>query len=276
MLKSLVRKASVGFTAIVIGCTSAPPPQVGAAIASGGPARPPQSTCPAVAHLDLVRVAQERRERVLASSDPDATGFVTLPASAEALIPDDALVIIRANLPPSGLYANDVRAVVWKTTDGTWRVWRQNRNYGEPPPQQQPPPAALFGPEDSPRYQAAAEAEARHQRLIAPEERWAPQTGLVPANMVAALEAALADPCRAWDPDYYPAAQPLLHSENGNNIRVCPPDGGYYAADITEPGRARRGIGAACINATPTFRLIRMTAYVEPAPETVESPDPER
>lgn len=269
MLKSIVRKASAGITVILVACTTVSPPQVDAWVAAGGPKPPPQSACPGVAHLDLSKLEVERRERVLTSRDPQATGFVRLPASAEALIPDDALVVIRANLPPGGLYSNDLRSVVWKTVDGTWRVWRQNLNFGEtpPPPPPPPPPGAQDG---SPEYQAAMAAAERYQRLQNdPDERWPPQVGLLPAATEAALEAALADPCRAWDPDYFPYAQPLLRSEDGGRSRICPPDGGYYAADITEPGRARRGIGAACINETPTFQLIRLAAYSVPVPESL-------
>lgn len=97
------------------------------------------------------------------------------------------------------------------------------------------------------------------------QQHWPPQTGLLPAATVATLEAALADPCRAWDPDYFPYDQPLRRrDEYGNDHRLCPPDGGYYAADITEPGRPRRGIGAGCINDTPTFRIISAAAYAAP------------
>lgn len=269
MLNSIVRKASVGITVFLVACTTVSPPQVEAWVAAGRPAPPPQSACPGVAHLNLSRLEAERRESVLASRDPQATGFVRLPASAEALIPDDALIVIRANLPPRGLYSNDLRTVVWKTADGTWRVWRQNRDYGATPPPP-PPPPSLIAQEGSPEYQAAVEAVERYQRLQNdPDERWPPQVGLLPAATAAALEAALADPCRAWDPDYFPYAQPLRRSEDGGRSRICPPDGGYYTADITEPGRARRGIGSACINETPTFRLMSAAAHAMPVPESL-------
>jgi hypothetical protein len=274
MLKTIVRKASVGFTVIFVGCTTVSPPQVGAWVAAGGPAPPQQSTCQGIAHLDLTKMEVERRKSVRTSGDPEATGFVRLPASAEALIPADALIVIRANLPAGGLYSNNLRSVVWKSVDGTWRGWRQNLNYGEPmPPPPQPAPPPLPGvQEGSPEYQAAMAAAERYQVLQNnyqrlqnnPDERWPPQVGLLPAATTAALEGALADPCRAWDPDYFPYVQPLRRSEDGGRSRICPSDGGYYAADITEPGRARRGIGSACINETPTFRLISAAAYAVP------------
>jgi hypothetical protein len=218
--------------------------------------------------MDLTRVAEERAERVRQSTNPNATGFIELPASAEALIPADALIVIRANLPPGGLYQNDLRTVVWKAADGSWSAWRQNRDYGAPPPPPPPPPMPDWA-EDSPEYRAAMEERALYERMESdPDLRWPPRTGRLPDQTARTIEAAMADPCRAWDPDYFPYNQPLRRSDDGNDRRICPPDGGYYAADITEPGRARRGIGAGCINDTPTFRIISAAAYAEPEPET--------
>lgn len=258
------RATAAGLTLLVAGCASPPPPQVGAWIAAGGVQPPPQDACPGVADMDLTRAAEQRAERVARSADPNATGFVELPASAEALIPADALVVIRANLPAGGFYSNDVRSVVWKATDGTWGVWSQNRNYGAPPPPPPPPPPPGLA-EDSPEYVAAIQARVAYDRLQSdPDLRWPPRTGRLPDQTARAIEAALADPCRAWDPDYFPYDQPLRRPLDGRDVQLCPPDGGYYAADITEPGRTRRGIGASCINDTPTFQIIRATAYAEP------------
>lgn len=243
------------------GCaTVPPPPQVEAWIASGRAAPPPQDACPAVAALDLPAIVRERAERLAADppSGPDA-GFVVLPASAEALIPADALVVIRANLPPGGLYANDLRTVVWKTAGGDWRVWRQDKNYGAPPPSPPPPPPVA---PDTAEYRAW---QAEASRVRTDDERWPPQTGPLNAETAARLDAALADPCRAWDPDYFPYDQPLRRrDENGMRRRLCPPDGGYAMADITERGRPRRGVGAGCSNDTPTFALISGAAYARP------------
>lgn len=272
MLNPVTRTTAAGLVVVVAGCAAVPPPQIEAWLAAGRPHPPAQSACPGVANLNLVKMAEEPRPRFLALSNPETPGFVVLPDMAESLIPGDAEVVIRANLPPGGLYSNEVRSVVWKAADGTWHVWRQDRKLGEPPPPPPPPPPAGAA-EDSPEYQAAMEAAERHDRLQNnPDERWPPQTGRLALSTAAALEAALADPCRAWDPDYFPFAQPLRRAVNGNDSRLCPQDGGYYAADITEPGRARRGIGAACINDTPTFSLISATAYAEPAPETLTPP----
>lgn len=236
-----------------------PPPQLAAWRAAGGAEPPPQSACAAVAELDLqtieADIAAARAERALREPAADDARFVALPASAEALIPADAQVVIRANLPPGGLYQNDLRSVVWKTAEGEWRVWRQNRDYGAREPS---PP----GPAGTPAYEAW---DAERRRIKTDEERWPPETGALPAETAARIEAALADPCRAWDPDYFPWEQPLRRrDEYGMDRRMCPPDGGYYKADITEPGRVRRGIGAACINDTPTFRIISLTAYARP------------
>lgn len=263
----MTRATAMGLSLLVAGCASPPPPQVGAWIAAGGIQPPPQGACPGVAHLDLTKVAEQRAERVAQSADPNATGFVELPASAEARVPADAVVVIRANLPAGGMYSSDVRAVVWKAADGTWSLWRQSRDYGAPPPPPPPPPHPDWA-EDSPAYRAAMEERALHERTQNdPDLRWPPQMGRLPDRTVRTIEAALADPCRAWDPDYFPYAQPLLRREEGRDGRLCPPDGSYYAADITEPGRARRGIGASCINDTPTFQIISAVAYAEPEPE---------
>lgn len=257
--------ASLCLAAMTAGCATPPPPQLDAWLLSGRAAPPPQDACPAVAELDLPAVAREREARLARDGPraPDA-GFVVLPEAAEALIPADAVVVIRANLPPGGLYSNDLRSVVWKTADGVWRVWRQNKDYGAPSPQPPTPPPPP-GPEGSPEYAAWAARYLGPQRVPTDDERWPPQTGLLPAETAARLEAALADPCRAWDPDYFPYDQPLRRrNEYGTDRQLCPPDGGYYAADITEPGRARRGIGANCINDTPTYTLISTTAYARP------------
>lgn len=259
--------AMVALAVAVSGCQTTPPPQIGAWLAAGGPPPPPQVACPGVAHMDLTRLAREEAERAARSSNPEATEFVELPAAAEALIPPDAVVVIRANLPPSGLYANDLRTVVWKAADGTWGAWRQNRDYGTPPPP--PPLPPLPGMvEGSAEYRAAVEAQDLYRRTMAdPDLRWPPLAGRLPAHTAQAIEAALADPCRAWDPDHFPYAQPLRRREYGNDSRICPPDGGAYLADITEPGRPRRAVSAGCINDTPTFRIISAAAYAVPLPE---------
>lgn len=251
--------AALCVAVVPAGCaTPAPPPQVEAWLASGRGEPPPQNTCPAVADLDLVAI--EAADRAYAASRPPRppeASFIDLPASAEALIPANAQVVIRTNLPPGGLYRNDLRSAVWKTADGEWRVWRQNKNYGAEEPNHWPP-----APAGTPAYEAW---DAERRRPKTDEERWPPETGPLAAEVVARLEAALADPCRAWDPDVFPWEQPLLRrNEYGEDRRICPPDGGVYLADITEPGRPRRGIGASCINDTPTFQLISAAAYAAP------------
>lgn len=267
MTLTLRRATAAGLSLLVAGCVTTPPPQVEAWIAAGGLPPPPQGTCPGVAHMDLTKLAREQAGRLVNPRNPDDIGLISLPAAAEALIPDDALVVIRANLPPSGLYQNDLRTAVWKAADGTWGVWRQNRDYGTPPPPPPPPPAPGVA-EGSPEYRAAMEERDLYDRTMANSDlRWPPQSGRLPAETAQALEAALADPCRAWDPDRYPYDQPLRRSEDGNDRRICPPDGGAYLADITEPGRPRRPLSAGCINDTPTFRIISATAYAVPEPE---------
>ncbi|WP_029418187.1 hypothetical protein [Brevundimonas bacteroides] len=254
---------AIAVAVVLSGCQTTPLPQVEAWLAAGGAPPPPQSACPGVAHMDLNRLAEQQAGRMRNPRDPNATGFVELPASAEALIPADAVLVIRANLPPSGMYQNDLRTVVWKAVDGTWGVWRQNRNYGESPPPP-PPPPDLY-PAGSAEQQAAVEARDLYERTQRDSDlRWPPESGQLPAETAQAIEAALADPCRAWDPAHYPYDQPLRRREAGNDRRICPPDGGVYLADITEPGRPRRPIISGCINDTPTFRIISAAAYAMP------------
>ncbi|HEY1224400.1 MAG TPA: hypothetical protein VGE54_04150 [Brevundimonas sp.] len=251
------------IAAVAAACASTPPPsQVGAWLASGRPAPPPQNACGGVADIDLAAIDQ-RRQAYLATPEgaEAATRFpANLPEAAEALIPADASVVIRALLPPGGLYRNEIRSVVWKGPDGIWMMWRQNKDHGEPPPPPPPPPP----PEDSPYYATwLREFGDKPQRPPTDDERWPPISGRLSLQQAATLEAALADPCRAWDPDYYPHEVPLRRSADGWNVRPCPPDGGSYIVDITEPGRPRRGIGAACINDTPTFDIISIAAYAQ-------------
>lgn len=259
---SSIVAGALAVTVALAGCeTASVPPQVQAWIAAGGTPPPPQRACPGVAAIDLDRMARAQAAR---PRDPTTTGFIDLPASAEALIPAEAVVVIRTHLPPGGLYANDLRTAVWKMPDGAWHGWRQNRAYGTPTPPPPPPPLPEWSP-DSPEYRAAIAAEALYQRTLGePDLRWPPTSGRLPAETAEAIEVALADPCRAWDPATYPHSQPLRRRENGADTRLCPPDGGVYLADLTEPGRPRRALAAGCINDTPTFRLMRAAAYAEP------------
>ncbi len=246
------------------GCQTPPPPQVGSWIAAGGTPPPPQGACRGVAHMDLTRLAREQAGRPRDPRNPDATGFIDLPASAEALIPADALVVIRARLPATAQYQNEVLSVVWRSADGRWSGWRQDRQFGTPPPPPPPPPPPGAA-EGTPAYRAAMEARDLYERTQRdPDLRWPPRTGPLTARTVQSLETALADPCRAWDPADFPFVQPLRRRENGSDTRMCPPGGGRYLGDITEPGRPRRAISADCINDTPTYQLISATADAEP------------
>lgn len=256
--------AVAGIAAILTGCASGPPlPQVEAWLATGAPKPPSQDACPGVAALDLQAIERER-----AAVPPSemaewrASLGPLLPETAEALIPADASVVVRALLPAGGFYRNEVRSVVWKGADGVWMMWSQNKDYGAPPPPPPPPPP----PRDSEDYAAWEAAFGQFpQRQPTDDERWPPVTGRLSAQQSATLEAALADPCRAWDPDHYPAVVPLRRPVDGyEDIRPCPPDGSAYIAEITEPARPRRLIGAGCINDTPTFSIITAAAYASP------------
>lgn len=264
-LRTLAAAACIAATAA--GCAATPPlSQVDAWLASGRPVPPPQDTCSAVAAIDLAAIEKERRAWLAAHPEPavpEAPIFrTTLPEAVEAMIPADAPVVIRALLPPGGLYNSEIRSAVWKGPDGVWMMWRQSKDFSQPPSPPPPPPP----PEDSPYYASWFEAFGGMSREPpTDDQRWPPISGPLSQQQATALEAALADPCRAWDPDFYPYEVPLRRPIDGwGDFKLCPPDGGSYIVDITEPGRARRSIGAACINDTPTFQIITVAAYAHP------------
>lgn len=247
-------------------------PQIVAWTAAGGARPPPQSQCPAVANVDLAAIAREDRKaaaqaaKAAAPSDLAAAGagpapLVVVPDSARRRPGPDATVIIRTHLPPGGLYNSDLRSVVWREADGSWWFWRQSLNYMDPPPMPPPPPPPP--PEGTPEYAAWQKMMETWQPPPPPtdDERWPPVEGRLSAARAAQLEAALKDPCRAWDPDFWPWQVPLKRRVDGARVALCPPDGGAYVAELTEPGRPPRMIGASCINDTPTFRIISAAAY---------------
>lgn len=241
-----------------------PLPQLAAWAAAGGAKPPPQGKCPAVANVDLAAIA--RGDRKAAASGPaapreDMLAPAVVPASASRRPGPGATVIIRTRLPPGGLYNSDLRSVVWREADGSWWFWRQSLNYMDPPPMPPPPPPPP--PEGTPEYadwQKMMEAW-RPPPPPTDDERWPPVEGRLSPGRAARLEAALKDPCRAWDPDFWPWRLPLKRAVDGSRIQLCPPDGGAYLVELTEPGRPARRIGAGCINDSPTFSIISAAAY---------------
>ena len=200
----------------MVACATTPPaqtlPQVQAWLAAGGPPPPPLRNCPYVADIDLRAIAAgvDRNGAVIDVPNPaNVQRFLDA-----VFIPDsfrrpsaDAPVVLTAVSPPSGQHLNLIWSVVWQEADGSWWFWRQDRlNTPIPPPPPPPPP------------NASAEAVAAYQEAVAaanaPDHvRWPPTHGRLGADKAAALEAALAAPCRAWEPDLWPWNPPMRSAD---------------------------------------------------------------
>jgi hypothetical protein len=198
------------FTMLALsGCMTPrePLPQIVAWTAAGGAPPPPQRECPYVARIDLYAIERERRDGPDALQRADILARVqtmldeiTIPESSPYRPAPDAPIVLRSVEPPGGMYANTVWTVVWRDAAGEWWYWRQNRDpmINPPPP---PPPA------DPAEYSAYVE---RYTGWRMPEDqRWPPESGRLNAQQATALETALNDPCRAWEPDIWPWDPPL-------------------------------------------------------------------
>lgn len=237
---------------------------VGAQTPAGTQAqRPPQAQCEAVRDIDFRALERERARLPVATGRPveDMLEVVRIPDWAARRPPEDAPVVIRARMPPGGGYSSDHRSVVWREADGSWWFWRHSVREG-PPAMPPIPPQGL-----SPDEVRAWEAEQRAGRTLE-EINWPPKEGRLSAEKAAQMEAAWSDPCRAWDPDWWPHEIPLNRRIDGSRRRMCAQDSSAIIADITEAGGPRRRVGGACINSTPTYRMISNAAYAagDPAP----------
>ena len=224
--------------------------------AGAAPQRPPQAQCAAVRDVDFRTLERERTRAVAsnASAVSDMLDVVRIPDWAARRPPEDASVVIRARMPAGGGYSSDHRSVVWREADGSWWFWRHSVNEGSPAPPP-PPPQGMSAVEVQ-----AWDAERRAGRTD--EERWwPPKEGRLSARKAAEIEAAWSDPCRAWDPDWWPHDLPLNRRVDGLRRRLCPQDSSAIIADMAEAGRPARRVGGACINATPTYQMIQVTAY---------------
>ena len=238
----MIGGAALGLAACAGGAGVRP-----AASGAVGAGRPPQRACPAVANLDLAAIARQ------AAADPRAAARrawiaeqlapAVVPETAERRPPADAPFVIRVRVPSGGFWSADDRSVVWREADGSWWFWRRTIDRRQPPPPPPPPGEAAVPMTDEQLYPA--------------------RTGRLEPVRAARMEAAFADPCRAWEPDGMPHQVPLRRPENGNGppIRLCPPDSASYLAEIAERGRAPRQVYAACINQTATFTLIDVATY---------------
>lgn len=214
--------------------------------------RPAQADCPAVANLDLddARFHPDWTTEANAARLERWHGYLALvqiPGTAAHSPSDTATMIIRAYVPAGGMWPVEDRSVVWRDADGIWWFWRQRIDYSAPPPS--PPPPPLPGQEAPPPPP---------QTL---EDRFPPQAGRLAAEQAVGMEAAFNDPCRGWDPEFFPSEQPLLRPVEGRESELCPPDSSAFFAEITETDRPRLLYVAACQNDTPTFQLMNGATY---------------
>ncbi|HWQ87524.1 hypothetical protein, partial [Brevundimonas sp.] len=238
----------------------------GAQTPAAAAARPPQAQCAAVRDVDFRTLAREQA-RAMAASPPrtsDMLDVVRIPDWAARRPPEDAPVVIRARMPPGGGYSSDHRSVVWREADGSWWFWRHSVNEGPSPPPPMPPNY------DGSWTTEALNAWVAEQRAgrTTEEINWPPKEGRLSARKAAEMEAAWSDPCRAWDPDWWPHDLPLNRRINGSRRRLCPQDSSAIIADMAEAGGPPRRVGGACINGTPTYQMIQNAAYAvgDPAP----------
>jgi hypothetical protein len=237
--------------AATAGCATAQVPAAGAA-----PERPPQARCAAVRDVDFRALERERARLPVATGTPvvDMLDVVRIPDWAARRPPEDAPVVIRARMPPGGGYSSDHRSVVWREADGTWWFWRHSVNEGPP----KPPPLSPQGMSAAERQ--AWDAEQRAGRTDQ-ERWWPPKEGRLSTRQAEQMEAAWGDPCRAWDPDWWPHEVPLNRRIDGSRRRMCAQDSSGIIAEMAEAGRPARRVGASCINSTPTYQMISNTAY---------------
>lgn len=187
---------------------------------------PDPSQCPTVARLDLVRLGvrpppgdapatpappiSEDSRREAASLDQEFAAIAVPPGDWRAP-PDHPEILLRGFIYPRGTFRPGVRSVVWREADGQWWFWRQTH------------------------WADGPAAPPTHGRLL--------------PLQVERVEAALADPCRALEPDMWPDVVPyVLPPPTPGVIPVPPPvwtpppDFAPVYVELTEPGREPRMI----------------------------------
>lgn len=242
-----MKRLTLVLAAVVSACATVPSaselPQLQAWLAAGGAAPPPQGQCPHVADIDLRVIAAEAEAPERRFSEAAYDGYfneVTIPDGFRRP-PPDAGVILTAVEPPGGMYANLVWSVVWREANGEWWYWRQNKDYGAPPPSPPPPPPPP--PEGTPEYEEYRARWARGEfdpKPMTDAERWPPVQGRLDAAKAAALDAALGDPCRAWEPDIWPAHPPVKGRRRADE--PPPPDWTPMYVRLQEMGRPPRSL----------------------------------
>lgn len=198
-------------------------------------AAPRQDQCPAVAAFDLHRLKAGAGNQTLAWVD-DQVALAVVPDISPLRPSASAPLVVRLRAP-----AHDIRAVVWRETDGGWWFWRQYVDRSPRPPPLPPPPGEENVQRAPPTF----------------DELYPPTFGRLSDRFSAIMEAAYQDPCRALEPDVTPPVIPLRRRENGTRTRICPPDSTPYAALITEVGRPARRIFLACDQDTSTGNMVR-------------------
>lgn len=235
------RRLSLVALAAISACvtTREPLPQVAAWTAAGGAPPPSQLACPHVADVDLARIerdtdnptARAARETSLRSIQALLDEIMISEGSPYRPGPD-AEIVLRSVTPPGGMYSNTMWSVVWRDGQGAWWFWRQNRDPGRTPP---PPPLPSQG---SAEYEVYMEQQ-RVGYWLRDDVRWPPQTGRLNPDLVATLERALADPCRAWEPDIWPRAIPL-RGQRPRPADPLPQDWTGTYVDLREGARVRQ------------------------------------
>lgn len=214
--------------------TPAQLPQVEAWLASGAAPPPPQHRCRFVADVDLGALAHRQGTPERAAQRDQALSYmqaavdeIVIPASSPYRPQADASVVMRAVSPPGGGHSNTLWSVVWRDRDGAWWFWKQNRTTDAPPP---PPPPGT--PEHADYFELFPNG------IPSDDIRWPPETGRLNADLTATLEATLADPCRAWEPDIWPSDTPLTR---GSRQPPPPPpqDSSSTYVELREGARVR-------------------------------------
>lgn len=244
----------------VSGCMPTLPPDM----AERADGRPPIAECEGVRNINWRRFdpwakrfapgeTADEAERAEATGQRQAAmDRIRTEAAAGLHQPSaEAVIVIRAFVGPRHHHTpTEYMGMTWREPDGQWWVWSRWLEWGEPLPP--PPPPPLPGePPAPPRTE---------------EVRFPPVSGRLPAEAAARMEAAWADPCRAWEPDSAPWATPLLRPDTGGRARVRECSGSApVIAEITEGGRPPRLVFYPCNMPFSTDRLITMTAFARPA-----------
>lgn len=142
------------------------------------------------ARLDSVDL-QASGERTAAEHARVRGGAFTPPADAEIVLSIYAGASHTQNEP------TETSSYVWKGADGAWRVDRMD-----------------YRPRFSPQPQQAGQAPLGPAELEA--ARRTPSTGHLAPEQAAEIEAALADPCLAAQPDYVPTTVPWPDGRSDN------------------------------------------------------------